>query len=473
MEDLQEIAANPIRRRRMRLVARGAVLAIVGVGSVFALATSGADGAFPGDNGMIAFTSNRDGNADVHVMAPDGSDQRNLTRNPAPDGGAAWSPDGRRIAFVSERDGANNSEIYVMDADGSRQTRLTTAARGDTHPTWSPDGRRIAFVSDRDDFNSEVYVMKADGSGQVNLTRNPASDDEPAWSPDGRRIAFSSDRADEDAVPGDIYTMDADGSNERRLTMGSSGSAPAWAPDVERIAFMATSGSGGSEISVMARDGSGRKNLTRTTTTATGGEEGEPAWSPDGRKIAFTDIASSEIYAMAGDGSRVTRLTTNAVTDEEPDWGPDPGSSTAHDSTPPVLRSASLRPRVFAADRSRSSKARAGASPSSRRGTTVRYRLSEGARVAFRFERRTVGRRAGGTCRRKTPKNRLRRPCSRYRAAGSFSRMSRAGKNRKHFSGRIGKRRLRPGRYRVTLRARDAAGNRSRRRRLAFRMVPG
>jgi len=457
----------------MRLVARGAVLAIAGAGSVFALATSGADGAFPGDNGMIAVTSNRDGNADVHVMAPDGSDQRNLTRNPAPDGGAAWSPDGRRIAFVSDRDGANNSEIYVMDADGSRQTRLTTAARGDTHPTWSPDGRRIAFVSDRDDFNSEVYVMKANGSGQVNLTRSPASDEEPTWSPDGRRIAFSSDRADQEAIPGDIYTMDTDGSNEKRLTIGNSGSAPAWAPDGKRIAFAATSASGSSEIYVMARDGSGRKNLTRTTTTTTGGEEGEPAWSPDSQKIAFTDIASSEIYAMAADGSRVTRLTTNAVTDEEPDWQAIPGSSMAHDSTPPVLSSASLRPKVFAAARSRSSKPRAGAKPSSRRGTTVRYRLSEEARVAFRFERKTLGRRVGGRCRRTTDRNRSRRPCSRYRPAGSFTRESRVGKNRKRFSGRIRRKKLRPGRYRVTLRARDASGNRSRRRRLAFRMVSG
>ena len=99
----------------------------------------------------------------------------------------AWSPDGRKLAFVSERDG--NSEIYVMNVDGSAQENLTEQPASDSHPSWSRDGRRIVFVSRRDG-NAEIYVMNADGSGLRNLTRTPSADRDPAWSPDGRAIAF-------------------------------------------------------------------------------------------------------------------------------------------------------------------------------------------------------------------------------------------------------------------------------------------
>jgi hypothetical protein len=99
----------------------------------------------------------------------------------------AWSPDGRKIAFVSDRDG--NSEIYVIHADGSEQRNLTRQPASDSHPSWSPDGRKLAFVSRRDG-NAEIYVMNADGSELRNVTRTPSDDLDPAWSPNGRAIAF-------------------------------------------------------------------------------------------------------------------------------------------------------------------------------------------------------------------------------------------------------------------------------------------
>src|SRR6187455_2192730 len=89
----------------------------------------------------------------------------------------AWSPDGRKLAFVSERDG--NAEIYVMNADGSEQENLTRQPSSDSHPSWSRDGRKLAFVSRRDG-NAEIYVMNADGSGLSNLTRTPLDDLDPA-----------------------------------------------------------------------------------------------------------------------------------------------------------------------------------------------------------------------------------------------------------------------------------------------------
>lgn len=95
-----------------------------------------------------------------------------------------WSPDGRRIAFTSNRDG--NDEVYVMDSSGNNVKRLTHNDADDEWPAWSPDGKRLAFQTNRDG-NWEIYVMNADGSGQTNVSRNPAADWEPAWSPVRRK----------------------------------------------------------------------------------------------------------------------------------------------------------------------------------------------------------------------------------------------------------------------------------------------
>src|SRR5215510_7943670 len=102
-------------------------------------------------------------------MNADGSNLTNLTKNPTYDRGPIWSPSGRRIAFISDRDG--NAEIYVMNADGSNPIRLTKNPTSDWFPVWSPSGRRIAFVSSRDG-NEEIYVMNADGSEVLSRAEN-------------------------------------------------------------------------------------------------------------------------------------------------------------------------------------------------------------------------------------------------------------------------------------------------------------
>ncbi|HYU38275.1 MAG TPA: tetratricopeptide repeat protein, partial [Acidimicrobiia bacterium] len=155
---------------------------------------------------------------DIYVINVDGTGLRNLTNHPARDLQPAWSPDGSRIAFLSNRDG--RPEVYVMNADGTGPVRLTVNAqssegtpRWNPSPAWSPDGTKIAFASDRDG-DVEIYVMNADGTGLVRLTFNPGEDGEPSWSPDGRRIAFHR------RVLGhaQVFVMNADGSNVTRLT---------------------------------------------------------------------------------------------------------------------------------------------------------------------------------------------------------------------------------------------------------------
>ena len=247
------------------------------------------------DGRHIAFQSNRNGNFEIYVMAADGSNPRRLTNHSATDGAAAWSPDGRHIAFDSNRNG--NFEIYVMAADGSNPRRLTNHSANDGLPAWSPDGRHIAFNSNRDG-NHEIYVMAADGSNPRRLTYRSADDAWPAWSPDGTQIAFGSDRDGNY----EIYVMAADGSNPRRLTYHSAGDPafPAWSPDGRHIAFHSNL-NGNFEIYVMAADGSNPRRLTNHSAN-----DAWPAWSPDGTQIAFASLrdGNAEIYVTAAPSPR-------------------------------------------------------------------------------------------------------------------------------------------------------------------------
>ena len=274
----------------------------------------------------IAFHSNRDGNWNIYVMNADGSDQTRLTDDPAADSWPSWSPDGRRIAFISPRDDPDPDdddriwEIYLMNADGSGQTRLTNDSAWHSLPRWSPDGTRIAFQSRRDE-NWEIYVMNADGSGRMRLT--DTSNAEPSWSPDGRYIAFTSDRDGNT----EIYMMNADGSGQTRLTHNdASDRFPSWSPDGQRIAFYSYRDENW-EIYVMNADGSGQTRLTDNPA-----RDLRPSWSPDGRYISFSsdrddpdpddDDRITSIYLMNADGSDQTRLTDDSASDHASDWSP-------------------------------------------------------------------------------------------------------------------------------------------------------
>ena len=207
------------------------LLAVLTVAALLALPATALT-AFPGDNGRIAFDSDRDGpDPDIWTINPDGSDPLNLTADSTGDDfSAAWSPDGEHIVFVRDTDGfdgPDDTEIWVMRADGSGQTQITDNTTYELEPAWSPSGRRIVFVRDPvrpapdDNEDQELWVMRADGSGDRQITDNTVDDNEPAWSPDGHRIAFHRDvdpAPGQDAVNVEVFDVRPNGSGERRLT---------------------------------------------------------------------------------------------------------------------------------------------------------------------------------------------------------------------------------------------------------------
>ncbi len=258
----------------------------------------------------ILFYSNVTGNFELYSIQPDGTNQTQLTNEPAADLHSVYSPDGSRILFVSERDG--NREIYIMDANGSNPTRLTNAPGVDLGPSFSPDGNRIAFSSDRDG-DYEIYLMDPDGSNLATLTSNGVLGTFPSFSPDGTRIVFESRRDGNN----EIYVMNADGSNQTRLTNTSAFEwQPSFSPDGTRIAF-ASERDGHREIYVMNADGS---NQTRVTVNAVSSLH--PYWSPDGGHLIFASLigGSRDLYIMSDNGSNLEQLTNNGAENNDPNW---------------------------------------------------------------------------------------------------------------------------------------------------------
>lgn len=166
------------------------------------------------DGFWILFISNRSGSLALWKMHPDGSDPQVVFNDAGPESGAAWSPDGSRIA-LSRLSGTTSLDIWVVNADGSGATQLTSQVAPEAQPTWSPDGSRIAYLHSYGSY-SDIWAMNADGSNPINLTNNPASVFvmTPAWGPDGTKIAFTSDSDGDD----DIWTMNTDGSGQTHLT---------------------------------------------------------------------------------------------------------------------------------------------------------------------------------------------------------------------------------------------------------------
>jgi serine/threonine-protein kinase len=261
---------------------------------------------------LIAFVSERDGNAEIYTMKPDGSNQINLTQSPSEDFWPRWAPDGSKIVFHSyeANDLGGNAEIYIMNADGKNWTRITRQESADKFPDWSPDGKRIVFASDRDG-DYEIYTMSKDGTQIAQLTDNPARDYFPMWSPEGDRIIFESDRGGNK----DLYYIDPAGNNLTQITEHPSRDTHgSWFFDRDEIIFTSDR-SGQLEIWKVKTDATGLVQLTTQ-----GGFQ--PRCSPDDTKILLVSNreGNKDIYLMNNDGSNLQRLTQAQERDTNPDW---------------------------------------------------------------------------------------------------------------------------------------------------------
>jgi TolB protein len=281
--------------------------------------------------GKIAFLSNRANQKqyDLYVMNADGSGVSRLTDLKGGVFAPSWSPDGKRILFLSDTGRRyeyaphfHNDYLaaYVVDADGGNLTKLFEYPSYGSQITWSPDGTQIAFDSWTGHNSADIFAANLDGSNRKVLTLFPTEDVAPVWSPDGKQIVFCA--AIDSAC--DLYVMNAEGGQPTRL-IGSKHNEtyPAWSPDSTRIFYIADARREQRfETYVMNAYGS---NVTRLSPQFPADFAGYVTWSPDRTHIAFNMAPArghTGIYVANVDLSDVYRLSDNTADDGWPVWSP-------------------------------------------------------------------------------------------------------------------------------------------------------
>jgi dipeptidyl aminopeptidase/acylaminoacyl peptidase len=300
-----------------RLVLCSIALAAALASGAAALAATSSRSSTPGANGHLLVASGHRHEMGLFAMQPRSGDRLALAYGG--DQGAAYSPDGTKIAFMNNYDG--DYEICVMNADGTGIKQLTKNSSLDAYPSWSPDGTRIAFTSNRDgDF--DIWVMNPDASEQTNITSDdPWVDDAPRWSPDGRWIAIETDRYN--GVSAELITPDG----TTQATIGSIQYATwfdSWSPDGKSL--LVDSNRGG-DYDIYRYDISGTAPLQWDLLQAKivsddNAVEGPAIWSPDGKQIALSSNRDGdfEVYMMNADGGPQRQVTHNTIDDVVLDW---------------------------------------------------------------------------------------------------------------------------------------------------------
>ena len=272
----------------------------------------------------IAFISDRDSESilglvenratkEVYFADYDGVNVRRVTISRTLNNNPAWSPDGRAIAYTAWRPHMDVLVSHIY------QGRLESPAGGSLDvqnwlPSWSPDGSQLAFTSSRDG-NSELYTMNADGKNLRRLTNHPGIDTSPTWSPQGHQLAFVSDRSGSLQV----YVVGVDGTGLRRITFESHCDRPTWSPaPYNEIAYSSQTGPG-HDIKVVDL----ATNEVRQLTFGLGTNE-SPSYAPNGRHVAFSSTRGSgkkQIWVIGRDGRGLRRITSTG-NNEMPSWSP-------------------------------------------------------------------------------------------------------------------------------------------------------
>ena len=274
---------------------------------------------------QIVFVSDRGGSGmDVYTHVLGTEEYTRLTSDSATDYGPIWSPDGSRILFDSDLEGA--TDVFAVARDGTARVRLTTFEGYDGGGDWSPDGSAVVFTSTREAVaeahaGRDIWVMDADGSNPRRLTTNDMYEGAPRYSPDGSRIAFCRQLPPETEggeSNGEIFVMDRDGANAVRITDQPTFDCLAdWSPNGESLAFHGCDAEGCRLFIAPAAGGAARHLETPHPANW-------PMWSPDGEWIAYTATVDgqTDIWLVRPDGSEHRAVTTHPARDEVADWLP-------------------------------------------------------------------------------------------------------------------------------------------------------
>lgn len=222
------------------------------------------------DGKRIAYSDDGGPNVDggrIWVMNRDGSDRRRIMSLWDPVTSLAWSPHEPTLAYTQ----MSTSGISLVNSDGTgRRTLVGTDADAADSPNWSPNGGRVFFDAEIGDavegYASYLAVVNADGSGRRLLSRLRTTGFDLTWSPNGEQIAFWRYRSHSDSSPSEVYTMNSDGSGVRKITRGD---CPSWSPDSKRIVFYRGT------IWTMSADGSDQRRLWPSQS---GASYGCPVW---------------------------------------------------------------------------------------------------------------------------------------------------------------------------------------------------
>jgi len=280
---------------------------------------------------QIAFASDRSGRPQIYLVNVEGGEPLQLTG--LPDGACqpAWSPDGIALAFTSpctgNREEYVGSSIFVMQvgADGAATAPMPlilSLSGGSYDPAWSPDGSKIAFTSQRTG-RSQIFVAGADGSNPVNLNNDLAFNWSPTWSPDGEQLAFLTGRSGQE----EVWLISSSGGEETRFTRGDGKdiARPSWSPDGATIVFEKVIGNISRLSDAPIADGGVRELQVCQAGALSLQPMGEPGWSPDGMKLTFETWPGGvdhNIAVMNLGCTGYTELTSDDALDFDPAWRP-------------------------------------------------------------------------------------------------------------------------------------------------------
>ncbi|HPC72958.1 MAG TPA: Tol-Pal system beta propeller repeat protein TolB [Syntrophales bacterium] len=274
------------------------------------LALTGEKGLF---NTRIAFSGKKGGVSEIYAVSFDGTDVARLTGYQSLTMLPRWSPDGKRLSFVSYRDG--NPQGYLMDVHRRTTQKIASYPGLNLPSSWSADGKRMLVTLSKDG-SEDIYMMDVPGGSLKRLTNEPSIEVSPSWSPDGRQFAFVSDRAGSPQ----IYVKGIGENSARRLTYeGGYNTSPAWSPRGNRIVYEGREG-GRFQVFVIGVDGS----LPPIRLTADDSRNDSPAWSPDGRYIVFVSKrgGKSKLCVMNSNGMNVRVLHEGFDGYSYPSWSP-------------------------------------------------------------------------------------------------------------------------------------------------------